>query len=257
MVSKYRKAQSAVERQNPKFNRLSPREQEEKIAQYAGLSLVEERTVRKMINLKKESFDEENIDPEFSYKEKPLIDTESVEYEKVRAQFKEALETLEIREETMVRLYYGVLGDSRIKDIKDLNEIFSAKEIHHTSAKAFKNLKRLYEFDLEKNDFSLLSPAEQMFVTLLGKVPESLVEYLHNSDSVENPTDVTYEQIGKIFDVTGPRVRDIVTKALRRMRHPAKLKKIRNTGYLTEEKRHNKRWNYDYTKTVIDDREIT
>jgi RNA polymerase primary sigma factor len=42
----------------------------------------------------------------------------------------------------------------------------------------------------------------------------------------------TLEEVGKVYDVTRERIRQIEAKALKKLRHPSRLKKLR--GYLQE-----------------------
>ncbi len=255
LISKYRQTQTLLERKDPNFLSLSRTEQEEKIASEAKLSRKELNAVSQMVNLKREEFDEDSIDPELTYKEKPAIACGGDEYERVQQIFSETLETLSLREEIVLRLHFGLLGGTRIKNITDVRDIFSEYEINHVKPKATEHLNKLYKFDLVKDDFDSLNRAEQIFVAILGKVPESFVANLHNNDPF-NPTETTLSEIGLIFGVTGARVGGVLAKALRKMKHPKRIKPLRDSGYLTEESRTNRRWGYTRDVTTVDEREI-
>ena len=41
-------------------------------------------------------------------------------------------------------------------------------------------------------------------------------------------SDHTLEEVGKNFDVTRERIRQIEAKALRKLRHPSRIKKLKN-----------------------------
>ena len=45
---------------------------------------------------------------------------------------------------------------------------------------------------------------------------------------IEMPSDHTLEEVGKQFDVTRERIRQIETKALRKLRHPSRADKLRS-----------------------------
>ena len=51
---------------------------------------------------------------------------------------------------------------------------------------------------------------------------------------IEMNTDHTLEEVGKQFDVTRERIRQIEAKALRKLRHPSRSEKLRS--YLESEK---------------------
>ena len=92
-------------------------------------------------------------------------------------------------------------------------------------------------------------------MALLGKVPESFIVGLHNEDPFK-PTDVSLDDIGDIFGISKDRVSQIIAKAMRKLKHPYRSKKFRDTGYLTDESRRNRRWGYTSDVTSIDEREL-
>jgi RNA polymerase sigma factor (sigma-70 family) len=255
LLSKYRRSQAELEREIPRFITLTREQQEEKIIQRAGLSQKEARSVLTMINAKKESFDEDLIDPELTYREKSLIEAGGDEHERVRQSFSEALETLSIREEIVLRLHFGLMGGTRIKDISEVKDIFTELEKYHLKQNVKEHFQKLYQFDLEKDDFDSLNRAEQMFVALLEKVPESFVANLYNNDP-SNPTEITLSEIGSIFGVTGTRVGGILAKAMRTLKHPSRNKKLHDSGYLKKESTKFSWSDSSYERTVIDEREI-
>lgn len=255
LISKYRQTQTLLERKDPNFLSLSRTEQEEKISLEAGFSLLEKRLASRMVNLKREEFDEESINPDSMYKEKSLIEFGSRDQELVNQSLNEVLETLSVREEMVARLHFGLVGGSRLENITDVKDIFSKTESHHVKPQVLERFQRLYEFTLENDDFDSLSRGEQMFVALLGKVPESFVTHLYNDDPFK-PTDLTLDDIGAIFGVTSERVRGILSKAMRKLKHPSRSASLHDTGYLTKESSKVSWSDRPYERTVIDEREI-
>jgi RNA polymerase sigma factor (sigma-70 family) len=253
---KYLRERRKLEHGDGRFHSLTREQQEERVADAAGLTLEEARSVLKQLNAKRVSLDEEQIDPEFTYNEKPLIVHGSDEHERFHQLFNEAMETLSVREEMMLRLHFGMVGGDRVKNIKDVRDIFERRELVYLKSQAVERLEKLYRFDLEKDDFGSLSRAEQMFVVMLGKAPESLVEYLHNNDPY-HPTDLTLDDIGSIFGVSRERVRGVVNKALRKMKHPMRNATIRDSGYFETSTRTDPRTGRVYTSASIDERELT
>jgi hypothetical protein len=78
----------------------------------------------------------------------------------------------------------------------------------------------LYNFDLAQDDFDSYNPAEQLFLALIGKIPESWVEYIQNGSDDFSAT--TFENVGAILGVTRERIRQIEIKALRLLKRPSR-----------------------------------
>jgi RNA polymerase primary sigma factor len=85
-------------------------------------------------------------------------------------------------------------------------------------------------------DGATLSPAEAAVISSLREVTEDLLEGLTPREAkvlrmrfgIEMNTDHTLEEVGKQFDVTRERIRQIEAKALRKLRHPSRSEKLRS-----------------------------
>jgi RNA polymerase primary sigma factor len=84
-------------------------------------------------------------------------------------------------------------------------------------------------------DTNALTPEQQVS---LGKLSEAIEEALQDLTpreakvlrmrfGLELNTDYTLEEIGKQFDVTRERIRQIEAKALRKLRHPSRAEKLK------------------------------
>ncbi len=85
-------------------------------------------------------------------------------------------------------------------------------------------------------DSATLSPAEAAMNSNLREVTEDLLAGLTQREAkvlrmrfgIEMNTDHTLEEVGKQFDVTRERIRQIEAKALRKLRHPSRSEKLRS-----------------------------
>jgi len=85
-------------------------------------------------------------------------------------------------------------------------------------------------------DNATLSPAEAAMFSSLRDVTEDLLAGLTQREAkvlrmrfgIEMNTDHTLEEVGKQFDVTRERIRQIEAKALRKLRHPSRSEKLRS-----------------------------
>ncbi|PKO57132.1 MAG: RNA polymerase sigma factor RpoD, partial [Betaproteobacteria bacterium HGW-Betaproteobacteria-21] len=85
-------------------------------------------------------------------------------------------------------------------------------------------------------DTATLAPAEAAMYSGLrdatGEVLDSLTpreaKVLRMRFGIEMNTDHTLEEVGKQFDVTRERIRQIEAKALRKLRHPSRSEKLRS-----------------------------
>jgi len=85
-------------------------------------------------------------------------------------------------------------------------------------------------------DTATLAPAEAAMYSSLrdatGEVLDSLTareaKVLRMRFGIEMNTDHTLEEVGKQFDVTRERIRQIEAKALRKLRHPSRSEKLRS-----------------------------
>ncbi|MCG2634996.1 MAG: RNA polymerase sigma factor RpoD [Gammaproteobacteria bacterium] len=78
---------------------------------------------------------------------------------------------------------------------------------------------------LEATTFSGLSEATQ---DILGGLTPREAKVLRMSFGIDMNTDHTLEEVGKQFDVTRERIRQIEAKALRKLRHPTRSEKLRS-----------------------------
>ena len=85
-------------------------------------------------------------------------------------------------------------------------------------------------------DGATMSPAEAAMNSNLREVTEDLLAGLTQREAkvlrmrfgIEMNTDHTLEEVGKQFDVTRERIRQIEAKALRKLRHPSRSEKLRS-----------------------------
>jgi RNA polymerase primary sigma factor len=85
-------------------------------------------------------------------------------------------------------------------------------------------------------DQSTLSPAESALYSSLQTVTQEILDSLTPREAkvlrmrfgIEMNTDHTLEEVGKQFDVTRERIRQIEAKALRKLRHPSRSERLRS-----------------------------
>ncbi|MFA7240553.1 MAG: RNA polymerase sigma factor RpoD [Sulfuricellaceae bacterium] len=85
-------------------------------------------------------------------------------------------------------------------------------------------------------DASTLAPADAAMYTGLREVTKEILDSLTPREAkvlrmrfgIEMNTDHTLEEVGKQFDVTRERIRQIEAKALRKLRHPSRSEKLRS-----------------------------
>lgn len=63
---------------------------------------------------------------------------------------------------------------------------------------------------------------------VLGSLPPREAKVLRLRFGIEMYTDHTLDEIGKQFDVTRERIRQIEAKGLRRLRHPSRAERLRH-----------------------------
>ena len=61
-----------------------------------------------------------------------------------------------------------------------------------------------------------------------GNLTEREARVLKMRFGIDMPTDHTLEEVGKQFDVTRERIRQIEAKALRKLRHPSRSEHLRS-----------------------------
>ena len=85
-------------------------------------------------------------------------------------------------------------------------------------------------------DLSTLAPADAAMFASLREVTKEVLDSLTPREAkvlrmrfgIEMNTDHTLEEVGKQFDVTRERIRQIEAKALRKLRHPSRSEKLRS-----------------------------
>jgi RNA polymerase primary sigma factor len=85
-------------------------------------------------------------------------------------------------------------------------------------------------------DAATLAPAEAAVYASLRDVTKEILDTLTPREAkvlrmrfgIEMNTDHTLEEVGKQFDVTRERIRQIEAKALRKLRHPSRSEKLRS-----------------------------
>ncbi|MFA7269382.1 MAG: RNA polymerase sigma factor RpoD, partial [Sterolibacterium sp.] len=85
-------------------------------------------------------------------------------------------------------------------------------------------------------DAATLAPADAAMYTGLREVTKEILDSLTPREAkvlrmrfgIEMNTDHTLEEVGKQFDVTRERIRQIEAKALRKLRHPSRSEKLRS-----------------------------
>ncbi len=223
MVAKYRRAQSELEFQIPDFHSLTQRQQEEKIIGRAGLSRLDASAVLTMLNAKKESFDEESIDPDF-YEQDDIHHKASLE--ELKRHTTDTLSTLVPREDLVLRLRFGILKDSRFSSPEGVKELLDESRRRHSNLESKGSITRLLNFDLETDDFDGLNPAEQIFLALIQKIPVSWVAHLLHGDF--NRSAATLEDVSAILGTTREVVRQVEAKGLRHLKHPLRSRRMRS-----------------------------
>ena len=63
---------------------------------------------------------------------------------------------------------------------------------------------------------------------MLEDLTEREAKVLKMRFGIDMPTDHTLEEVGKQFDVTRERIRQIEAKALRKLRHPSRSRKLKD-----------------------------
>ena len=91
-------------------------------------------------------------------------------------------------------------------------------------------------------DTMTVAPSEAVQNTSLSDTVRQVLDSLSPREAkvlrmrfgIEMPSDHTLEEVGKQFDVTRERIRQIETKALRKLRHPSRADKLRSFVENTE-----------------------
>ena len=86
------------------------------------------------------------------------------------------------------------------------------------------------------DDAATMAPVDAAVFTSLRDVTKAILDSLTPREAkvlrmrfgIEMNTDHTLEEVGKQFDVTRERIRQIEAKALRKLRHPTRSEKLRS-----------------------------
>jgi RNA polymerase primary sigma factor len=78
------------------------------------------------------------------------------------------------------------------------------------------------------NEAALFSSLRDVTKDILDSLTPREAKVLRMRFGIEMNTDHTLEEVGKQFDVTRERIRQIEAKALRKLRHPTRSEKLRS-----------------------------
>ena len=92
--------------------------------------------------------------------------------------------------------------------------------------KAGTNFSACCPFHNEKTPSFTVSPSKQFYHCFGCGAHGNAIGFLMRF-GIEMNTDHTLEEVGKQFDVTRERIRQIEAKALRKLRHPSRSRKLR------------------------------
>ena len=81
---------------------------------------------------------------------------------------------------------------------------------------------------LAPNDAAMYSGLRDATGEVLDSLTPREAKVLRMRFGIEMNTDHTLEEVGKQFDVTRERIRQIEAKALRKLRHPSRSEKLRS-----------------------------
>ena len=77
-------------------------------------------------------------------------------------------------------------------------------------------------------DAALQAGLRDVVKDILDSLPPREAKVLRMRFGIEMSTDHTLEEVGKQFDVTRERIRQIEAKALRKLKHPSRSDKLRS-----------------------------
>ncbi|MEX0917906.1 MAG: sigma-70 family RNA polymerase sigma factor [Candidatus Paceibacterota bacterium] len=249
-IATYQKAVNTLVGKDPYFNNLPSNERELLIAEETGFSLAEVRKTARQTGATSEEYDDDVLEHNREKEEDLFIDLESIDYSKLQDAITENLESVPLREELAVRLYFGLTGPGRWRNEDVQNELLGGDNTSIRNG----SYQELLKFDPQKDSLRDLNSAEQMFLAVIGKIPESAVAELHLNDP-EKPTSVSLEEIGKIFGTRRERPRQLIAKGLRQLKHPGKVPKLVKTGYVKKVREKRKNWQGDtveHTKHTLE-----
>ena len=83
------------------------------------------------------------------------------------------------------------------------------------------------ETTLAPNDAALYSSLRDVTKDILDSLTPREAKVLRMRFGIEMNTDHTLEEVGKQFDVTRERIRQIEAKAIRKLKHPSRSDKLR------------------------------
>jgi RNA polymerase primary sigma factor len=81
---------------------------------------------------------------------------------------------------------------------------------------------------LAPNDAALYASLREVTKDILDSLTPREAKVLRMRFGIEMNTDHTLEEVGKQFDVTRERIRQIEAKALRKLRHPSRSERLKS-----------------------------
>jgi RNA polymerase primary sigma factor len=158
----------------------------------------------------------------------------------LKEQLMSVLETLTPREQKVIRLRYG-LDDAHPRTLEEVGREFSVtrERIRQIEAKALRKLRHPSKLKRLKDDFIEDKDADAPIKTVASELlREDLAEVLCTLSprerdvlrlrfGMDDGRQRTLEEVGQLFGVTRERIRQIEAKALRKLRHPNRSKRLR------------------------------
>lgn len=225
-LAKFYRARRELEKKGG-FEDVPYFEQLTQIAEESGMSLGTVRRVAKTSKHRKVSLSATELDSsQLESTNESTFELDTVDQQKLEGVISETLDELSPREELMTRLSFGLLGESRWRNVdKMLSEVVGDgfENIYNGS------IHRLAATKLEDLDTETLSNGEKAFLVLIGKMPpEAFAEI---EDGINSPNGaVSLEDIAQLTGVTRERVRQVINKVLRKFKHPRNSRHFR--GFL-------------------------
>ena len=158
----------------------------------------------------------------------------------LREQLDEVLDTLTDREENVLRLRFG-LDDGKMRTLEDVGKVFNVtrERIRQIEAKALrklrhpsrsKQLKDFIEDEVIENpvDYTTRVVLREQLDEVLDTLTDREENVLRLRFGLDDGKMRTLEDVGKVFNVTRERIRQIEAKALRKLRHPSRSKQLKD-----------------------------
>ena len=133
---------------------------------------------------------------------------------------------IECAEDDAQKILLQMIPDERIEDLLELytdeGQEYYPKDI--TAGTILSNLSTETVVSDEDVYFSMFQTEIRNVLSTLTPREEKVLLLRYGFDGRER----TLEEVGQIYNVTRERIRQIEAKALRKLRHPSRLKKIRD-----------------------------